>query len=257
MQHPIAGSEPSGGTGRRHRFRLPLVRPVSVAVSLAVVLLVGLVPSSSARYDPWQRADLDLATAAFPTAAQPRVVDHDVKVGGTYGGSPNVDTAAAANVDCDGCVGDALSIQVMNLRQARSPVVDNFAAAWAVGCKDCEAVSFSLQVIVLDAVRTVTANNRALAVNAACESCGSAAAAYQIVIATRNGQLSSLARQQLRGWANQQAEALRAQAAGGGGMGIQSLEEPHTDKALDELETLVGNSMRGVLVDASADVDLG
>jgi hypothetical protein len=188
-------------------------RAVTSAV-LAAVLVVGAAAASSPAAHPGPVArDLDLASNAIPSAAEPVVSDVAFADVASRWGSVESDVTATGTANCDGCDAGSTALQVLYVSHGQQVSLDNTATAWTQDCRGCTATALSVQVVVARGVSTVVPNNRALAVNAACESCRATGVAYQVVVSSRYaGRLSWGALAALRAWVDEQAALLRIPA---------------------------------------------
>jgi hypothetical protein len=178
---------------------------------------LALVVGSSAGSAPAHRGDfsqsLDLTSSAHPSEATPDVIDHAVDVSSTSARNVRAHASALASATCDGCHGDAATLQVLYVDGAADTSVDNAAVAWAQ-CAECRGTALSVQVVVLDG-RKVAADNRAFAANAVCAVCQVEAMAYQLVVVSPDqARLSTRASRDLRAWVRTQAAALRRDPTG-------------------------------------------
>lgn len=131
---------------------------------------------------PWGR-NLDSASSAQPSAARPEARDASQDFVRVTGPAAKADAMATASASCDGCSGEATTMQVVSFEGGRgTAAADNIASAWAT-CSGCSASAVSVQIVLVPRRGTIEANNRSLAVNASCESCSTAAAALQFVLA--------------------------------------------------------------------------
>lgn len=186
------------------------LKAVALAIG-ALALLLG--PGGASAHDDEQPRNLDLTASAHPSEASPDDSDQAVDVSSTWRRTVRVDTTALSSTTCDGCRGDATTLQVLYVNHARDVAVDNAAVAWSQ-CAGCGGTALSVQVVVLVDGRRVKADNRALATNAACDGCNTAALAYQLVVVSPDrSRLSKGAVQDLRDWVAAQSAALRSPAA--------------------------------------------
>ncbi|HEY9376702.1 MAG TPA: hypothetical protein VIQ02_06365 [Jiangellaceae bacterium] len=211
------------------------------AGALLMALAIGISSSGAATFGGphRKREDIDLLSSAHPGPPNPDVSDAAVDTKGqSHARQVKADASAVATATCDGCTGDATTLQVLVVRRAEAAYVDNVATAWS-SCVDCGAISLSVQVILLYKSPMLTANNRASAVNAGCEQCTSTAVAYQLVVETDSPRgLSRAEREALEAWVEEQAALLRA--------GEPAAEQQRTaattwsaDSTLEELDDLV------------------
>ncbi|MBD8868836.1 hypothetical protein [Nocardioides donggukensis] len=230
----------------RARQAHPSRRRLGVLLALTALLLGSLAVSSQAH--PRHRVkNLDLTAAAHPTEANPTVLDKASRTKWIGWRPLAVDTSATSSATCDGCRGDAVTLQLVYAHRPGDVALDNAAVAWSQ-CTDCRATALSVQVVMVRGGHEVTANNRALALNAACEGCLSNSLAVQLVVLDADGdELSHEAEDALRAWVDEQAAALRvdppaAQRRAGPGP-LDSLEALVNDDLGSE--TLVSDLDRG------------
>jgi hypothetical protein len=216
-------------------------------LALRGVLMVSLgfginaFPGSEVANDrpPWAldpRQDTDVTASAIPGGPYPEVTDEAFGVLRASGWRFKADATATASSTCDGCRGEAVTLQVVFVRPGSRGTVDNVATAWSQ-CKDCTATALSVQVVVLRGDPEIRVNNRALALNAACEGCGTASAALQLVVEGGHASLSPWARRELERWVEEQAAVLRQQARSAQIAG--RVAQDRTGAALRELDDLV------------------
>jgi hypothetical protein len=216
------------------------------AAALAAGALVLLFAPAGAypahRDDPTGGArNLDLTASAHPSPADPNATDQAFDTSSRWTRTVRADTTALSSVTCDGCNGDATTLEVLYLHHARDASVDNAAVAWSQ-CADCGGTAVSVQVVVLVDGRKVRADNRAFAVNAACSGCNTAAVAYQlVVVAPDRSRLSNEAMQELRAWVAAQAAALRHDPAAPSRRPLAAARAEQ--RAADGLEGLVNGDL--------------
>ncbi|MGH1561318.1 hypothetical protein [Mumia sp. DW29H23] len=141
---------------------------------------------------------VDAVASSQPTGAHPTDSDEVVKYRWKDSRRLKADAVATSSAVCDGCSGDAVTLEVVYGWRTRSATADNVASAWSSCGMSCGASALSVQLVVLPRGRTIEANNRALALNAACTECRSVAAAYQVVVAERGAKpLSRAERREL------------------------------------------------------------
>ncbi|GAB7003842.1 hypothetical protein JCM18899A_13140 [Nocardioides sp. AN3] len=184
----------------------------SVAVAGALLLLLGPAGASGPRPDQ-SSPRLDLTASAQPSAALPHDADHATQISSTTRRTVRAHATALASATCDGCRGEATTLQILYVGHATRVTVDNAAVAWSQ-CVTCGGTAVSVQVVVLLGGRQIRAQNRALATNASCEKCATAALAVQLVVVSpHRTRLSKRAIRQLRDWVAHQSTALRAVSA--------------------------------------------
>ena len=210
-------------------------------VALLVALAIGVSSSGTAiSHTPKQkRQNIDLLSSAHPGPPNLAVSDtaFDTRVR-SHARNVKADASAVATATCDGCAGDATTLQVLLVRRANTTNVDNVATAWS-NCVDCGATALSVQVVLLYKSPVLTANNRASAVNAACEECVSTAVAYQLVVETDSPSgMSRADRKALEEWVEEQAALLRSGADTEEQQRTKATEQS-ADDTLDELDALV------------------
>lgn len=217
--------------------KLALRGVLLVSLGLGINAFPGSeVASERPAWGPDPRRDADVTASAIPGHAFPEVTDEAfglLRAGWRF----KADANATASSTCDGCRGDAATLQVVFVRPGSRGTVDNVATAWS-HCKDCAATALSVQLVVLRGDPEIRANNRALALNAACERCGTASAALQLVVQGGHpAHLSPQARRELERWVEEQAALLRQQA-GSAQLSGRIAQYP-TDSALRDLDGLV------------------
>jgi hypothetical protein len=153
-----------------------LLSLITVLVTAATVLLtssfVGPVDSTEASAGgfPW-RSDLDAASTAIPTAAQPTVQAQARSLLHVWSNNAKATAVAAVSTTCDGCDGQATTLQVVYF-DGRGPVAaDNLSNAVSQ-CHLCPgpvaSSAVSVQVVLVKQSNQLTVNNSAFALNLDC-----------------------------------------------------------------------------------------
>jgi Fe-S cluster biogenesis protein NfuA len=198
--------------------------------------------------------NLDAASSAQPSPSNQTVTDYAARVRTSDRKNIKGDAVATASATCDGCSGQASTVQILYLSGTGVARVDNVAAAWSQ-CSSCSSRAVSVQLVLLNSPATIVANNRSLALNQACTGCRSAAAAYQLVISNASWPLSSSLRTRLDQWAANQRAALDT------GPGVSSADRlqanNQADDSLPGLQSLVTSQTGGKVVSKDAKVKLG
>ena len=163
-------------TGRR------VWRSTAIATAAAVWLTAGVVPASAS---PARIVHLSTVSTAQPTDQDPSVFSTKARRLHSAARVVNVDAAATASSTCDGCSGDAVTLQIVYLRHARDMTVENLASATS-SCVGCASSALSVQVVIGRTPQVLTANNRSMAVNTFCTGCTTTAAAYQFVLVSNS-----------------------------------------------------------------------
>lgn len=181
----------------RGRRVITLLTVLGAAATLALTgSMVGPVASSDASPGRSQwRADLDAASTAIPSIAQTSVQTTDQSLIRSRAANSKATAVAVAMTNCDGCTGEAGTLQVVYF-DGRGPVAADNVANAVSQCPDCKgpvvATAVSVQVVFVKRADQVTVNNRALAANVLCgpqdgepvsgDVCTASAAAYQFVM---------------------------------------------------------------------------
>ncbi|HEY5877775.1 MAG TPA: hypothetical protein VIU11_02620 [Nakamurella sp.] len=257
----------------RGRRTITLLTVLAAAATLALTgSMVGPVASSDASPGRSQwRADLDAASTAIPSIAQTSVQTLDQSlIRSRASNSKATAVAVAMTTNCDGCTGEAGTLQVVYF-DGRGPVAADNVANAVSQCPDCDgpvvATAVSVQVVFVKRADQVTVNNRALAANVLCgpqdggpvseEICTSSAAAYQFVVIGGNrrdltasakdtiGQLQDV----LAGELATAAQAPQAQA--------QASAEAQTSSIADQLQAVLVNDTGSTQVQRYVDVQVG
>jgi hypothetical protein len=216
-------------------------RRQGLLVVLAALLLSLAASSSSATWSWTPRAEV--LTSAHPTEVDPEVSDTATHVGSRWARSFQAEAAALASATCDGCRGNASTLDVVYARKVRKATLDNVANAWAQ-CTGCHATAVSVQVVVARRAKALVANNRALSVNATCTACHVRAAAFQLVVVDPDvSRLSRADIAALRQWMRDQVAMPDPQARLDRGHGRDSLARL-VNEALDS-RTLLFDADRG------------
>ncbi len=169
-----------GGAWRRGARRLRYV----VAV-LLLVLLAGPAAEGIPRTPQGPRR-LDAVAAAEPSPRELRAVDHAYQAGWSWRRRVRVHAVATATATCEGCQGTAWTVQVGDVRRARTVRAANVATAWS-SCRECGGDVVSVQVLLVRPAVRLNVDNRALALNAGCDRCRTSARAFQVVATGRRG----------------------------------------------------------------------
>lgn len=242
--------------------RNPLVKGAVVALVTASLLAGG--PTQADRTsDNWDRPsrgrELDAVSSAQPSTADPHVRDTARVFVDTRSRSAKADATATSSATCDGCTGEATTVQVVHVdrRRARA-AADNVASAWA-SCSGCSASAVSVQVVVTSSRHPVRANNRAIALNSSCSSCSTSAAALQFVVSGGSGrELSATARDLVAQVEEELADRLDsvARASGDGPAAAVAARTASTDLA-ERLERIIVADLGGSEVERNVDVTVG
>jgi hypothetical protein len=160
-------------TGRR------VWRSTAIATAAVCWLTAGVVPASAV---PGGRTvHLSTVSSAQPTDQAPSVVSTQARRLHSAARVVTADAAATASSTCDGCTGEAVTLQIVYLRHARDMTVENLASATS-SCVGCASSALSVQVVIGRTPQVLVANNRSMAVNTSCTGCTTTAAAYQFVL---------------------------------------------------------------------------
>ncbi|MFD1213137.1 hypothetical protein ACFQ36_13925 [Arthrobacter sp. GCM10027362] len=214
--------------------------------------------SGSPEKPSWSRS-LDSTSSAQPTPASPRVRDTAQTFLRTPSSSAKADATATSSADCDGCAGEATTVQVVYYDARKgSATADNIASAWATSCADCSASAVSVQVVVAPRRESVTVNNRAIAVNASCASCSTSAAALQFVFAGGpRRELSSAARDLVAQIKAELADRLESAAEKSDARQARARAKAATEDAAARLERIIAKDLGGGAVERFLDVEVG
>jgi hypothetical protein len=166
------------------RTRL-IANVTAVALTMAMAFTGSLlqpVEASDAHspgYQQWN-ANLDAAASAIPTSGQPSATDQEADLLRVRQRSAKSTAVSTATSNCDGCHGEAITVQVIYFDGAGPNAADNIATAVSQ-CKDCSSTAASLQLVFAKQSDQLIVNNRALSINAACDGCATNATAIQLV----------------------------------------------------------------------------
>jgi hypothetical protein len=218
-------------------------RLVGAALVLAILLPAGSAASSPFPSRPANR--FDLTSSAQPTAAAPVRSERAVRAAVTWAASPKTDAVATTSALCDGCRGDARTVQVLWAGSAWSVRADNAAIAWA-SCHSCGGTAVSVQLVLTPHPVALQVNNRALAVNVGCEGCDVAAEAYQLVVMTPHRPPLDRLRRQLSRWVEQLGAGVSAAPSA---RRLSAAAVPAGD--VDDLGRLVTGSVGGTVLKSS------
>jgi hypothetical protein len=152
---------------------------------------------------------VDLTASAQPHAAGAHDTDLAFHVDNVQEASTHAATTATTSSVCDGCSGEAVSVQVMYVDHSPVMKLDNVAVAWTQDCSACDATAVSLQVVVVSGPGALITANRALALNAACDTCNATSGAYQLVVSgNAQSRFTAPTLRSLEAWATWQARLL-------------------------------------------------
>jgi hypothetical protein len=169
----------------------PVMTRTRMIAYLTVIALVATVAFTATLIRPVQASDaspgahwhndLDAASSALPTAAQPTVNDQTADLLRTGQGGAKATAVSTASSSCDGCRAQATTLQVVYFDGAGANNADNVASAWSQ-CSSCSSSAISVQVVVARSSDQLTVNNRSLAVNVLCTDCTTNSIALQYVL---------------------------------------------------------------------------
>ncbi|MCG2620460.1 hypothetical protein LVY72_00870 [Arthrobacter sp. I2-34] len=205
----------------------------------------------------WGRS-LDSASSAQPSAARPEVRDTSQDLVHVSGGPAKADALAAASAACDGCSGDATTLQVAYFDGGKgTAAADNVASAWAT-CAGCSASAVSVQIVLVPRRGAIDANNRAIAVNASCAGCSTSAAALQFVLASGPRRQLSAAAAELVGQARAQlAERLESAARKPNARTAKTDARSAAAQTARQLEQIIAKDLGTVDIRRQLDVQVG
>jgi hypothetical protein len=156
------------------------VRWVAAVVLTAASLPVPLHDSSSS-----ERGDASLIASAHASDIDQSATDLRAQsVELTKGGRARA--ASTASALCDGCSGEARTVQVVYVSSGGGVAADNVAVAWS-SCNSCGSSALAVQVVAMRHAGDVVATNRALAVNTACTGCETDSLAIQYILVGGTG----------------------------------------------------------------------
>lgn len=231
-----------------------------VVLTLVTTTVVAASATTAAGHRTPRRADVDLISSAQPTPESPADVDEASDFSRVQARLAKADASATSSALCDGCTGDATTLQVLYLKHTREGTFDNVATAWS-SCTECGATALSVQVVVLPKAHTVNARNRALATNDTCEGCATAAAAYQLVVVGADEKvLSRESRRQLQELVDQLAAELHATVAAPGAQqrrGAAPDLEAQAQTGIAELESLLRAELGAVTIERDVQLKTG
>jgi hypothetical protein len=159
-----------------------MTRFTKASALLGALLVIGGGVAGSAAGHGVARTSFEAAAVATPTAADPTDIVRVRHTDAAMSRTVRVSAAADAALDCDSCVGQASSVQVIFAGGARKVVARNVAATWAGGCTDCRGRAVAVQLVVAASASAVRADNRAFAGTAGCTGCDVSAVALQFVV---------------------------------------------------------------------------
>jgi hypothetical protein len=156
---------------------------VALAATVAVTTtFLGPVDASDASPGAGQwHNNLDAASSALPTAAQPTVNDQAADLIRTWHNDAKATAVSTASSNCDGCQAKATTFQVVYFDGNDADTADNVATAWSQ-CNGCSSYAISVQVVVARTSDRLTVNNRSLALNVLCTDCTTNSVAVQYVL---------------------------------------------------------------------------
>ena len=148
-------------------------------------------------------------------------------------------SAAVTRTTCDGCTSQAVTLQVVMVRNSQHLTVENVANAWS-SCRDCGSTSISVQVVVAVGTQGLHAINSAAAVNTECTGCRTTALAFQFALVSDSGpEVAQTGRDLVR--------QVQAELAGV----LPATAEP----AADRVQSVLERGLRGRAVGRDVDVD--
>jgi hypothetical protein len=178
-----------------------------------------------------------LTASANPQNAVSQDTDHAFHVDSVQDVITHAATTATTSSVCDGCSGEAVSVQVMYVDHSPVMKLDNVAVAWTQDCSACDATAVSLQVVVVSGPGPLITANRALALNAACDTCDATSGAYQLVVSgNAQSRFSASTLRSLQTWASRQAGLLSRPSV----LGLSQLQQK---LALAQLALLVNDEL--------------
>lgn len=246
----------------RSRRLVTLITVLAAAATLALTgSVVGPVASSDASAGRYQwRADLDAASTAIPTAAQPTVQSTTKSLLRAGARNTKATAVAAGSTGCDGCSGTATTLQVVYFDGSGTVSADNVATAVSQ-CPDCQSGAttsvVSVQVVIARRADQLVVNNRSFAANVLCEKCQTKACALQFVLVGGTRKDLSAASKDLIG---QLQDALAGKLAATGGQPsaqARTSAESATASIADQLQAVLVKDTGSTTVQRNIDVQVG
>ena len=242
----------------RGRRIFTLVTVLAAAATLALTgSVVGPVASSDASPGRYQwRADLDAASTAIPSEAQPSVQSSDRSLIRTWAKNSKATAVAATMTNCDGCSGDATTLQVVYFDGSGPVAADNVANAVSQ-CQGCGGSAVSVQVVIARKADQLIVNNRALALNVGCDGCQTTAAACQFVLIGGSRRDLSAAAKDLIGQLQDALAGKLATATQAPQSQARVSAEADTASIADQLQAVLVQDTGSTSVQRNVDVQVG
>ena len=246
----------------RSRHLLTLITVLAAAATLA---LTGSVagPVSTADASPGRsqwRADLDAASAAIPTAAQPTVQTATQSLIRAGTRNTKATAVAAGSTGCDGCSGTATTLQVVYFDGAGTVSADNVANALSQ-CPGCSGgastAAVSVQVVIARRADQLIVNNRSFAANVACDGCATTACALQFVLVGGSRRDLSAASKDLIGQLQDALAGKLAATTGQPSPQARSSAQSATASIADQLQAVLVQDTGSTTVQRNIDVQVG
>lgn len=247
----------------RSRRLVPLITALAAAATLALTgSVVGPVASSDASPGRFQwRADLDAASTAIPTEAQPTVQSTTKSLLRAGASNTKATAVAAGSTECDGCSGTATTLQVVYFDGAGTVSADNVANAISL-CPTCSTgpvtAAVSVQVVIARRADQVVVNNRSFAANVNCTGgCQTKACALQFVLVGGTRKDLSAASKDLIGRLQDALAGKLAATAGQPSVQARASAEGATASIADQLQAVLVKDTGSTTVQRNIDVQVG
>lgn len=246
----------------RSRRLATLITVLATAATLALTgSVVGPVTSSDASAGRYQwRADLDAASTAIPTKAQPTVASTAKSLLRAGASNTKATAVAAVSTECDGCSGSATTLQVVYFDGAGTVSADNVANAVSQ-CPGCTAgassATVSVQVVIARRADQLVVNNRSFAANVDCVGCRTTACAVQFVLVGGSRKDLSAASKDLIGQLQDALAGKLAATAGQPSAQARSSAESATASTADQLQAVLVKDTGSTTVQRKVDVQVG
>lgn len=246
----------------RSRRLVTLITVLAAAATLALTgSVVGPVDTSDASPGRYQwRADLDAASTAIPTQAQPTVQATTKSLLRAGARNTKATAVAAGSTMCDGCSGTATTLQVVYFDGSGTVSADNVANAVSQ-CPGCaggaSTAVVSVQVVIARRADQLVVNNRSFAANVDCAGCQTKACAVQFVLVGGNRRDLSAASKDLIGQLQDALAGTLAATTGQPQAQARTSAESATASIADQLQAVLVKDTGSTTVQRNIDVQVG
>ena len=163
---------------------------------------------------------------------------------------------AAATTDCDGCSGEATTLQIVYFDGSGPVTADNVANAISQ-CSGCVGSAVSVQVVIASKADQLIVNNRAVALNVECAGCQTSSIALQFVLVGGSRRDLSAAAKDLTGQLQDVLAGKVATAAQAPQAQARASAEAETTSIADQLQAVLVKDTGSTTVQRTIDVQVG